>query len=96
MTPKGDETSRVQACFAIIAVLEDTNLLHRGGTDGLRFAQLSAQSFLERGGVQQPNWLECAQVTHREFVERRLSPGGAADILAMSIFVRELEQTGER
>jgi triphosphoribosyl-dephospho-CoA synthase len=96
MTPKDDETSRVQACFAIIAVLEDTNLLHRGGTDGLRFAQLAAQSFLERGGVQQPNWLECAQATHREFVERRLSPGGAADILAMSLFVRELEPTGER
>jgi len=96
MTPVDDETSRVQACFAIIAVLEDTNLLHRGGTDGLRFAQLAAQSFLERGGVQQPNWLECAQAAHREFVERRLSPGGAADILAMSLFVRELEPTGER
>ena len=96
MTAKDDETSRVQACFAIIAVLEDTNLLHRGGTDGLRFAQLAAQSFLERGGVQQPNWLECAETAHREFVERRLSPGGAADILAMSLFVRELEPTGER
>jgi triphosphoribosyl-dephospho-CoA synthase len=96
MTAKDDETSRVQACFAIIAVLEDTNLLHRGGTDGLRFAQLAAQSFLERGGVQQPNWLESAEATHREFVERRLSPGGAADILAMSLFVRELEPTGER
>jgi triphosphoribosyl-dephospho-CoA synthase len=96
VTAKDDETSRVQACFAIIAVLEDTNLLHRGGTDGLRFAQLAAQSFLERGGVQQPNWLECAEATHREFVERRLSPGGAADILAMSLFVRELEPTGER
>jgi len=96
VTAKDDETSRVQACFAIIAVLEDTNLLHRGGTDGLRFAQLAAQSFLERGGVQQPNWLECAEAAHREFVERRLSPGGAADILAMSLFVRELEPTGER
>lgn len=96
ITAKDDEASRVQACFAIIAVLEDTNLLHRGGPNGLRFAQLAAQSFLERGGVQQPNWLECAQSIHREFVERRLSPGGAADILAMSLFIRELESTGER
>ena len=34
------EPARVEACFALIAALEDTNLLHRGGMAGLRFALL--------------------------------------------------------
>ena len=35
---RGTEAARVEACFALIASVEDTNLLHRGGLDGLRFA----------------------------------------------------------
>jgi triphosphoribosyl-dephospho-CoA synthase len=83
--------ARVQACFALIAVLEDTNLLHRGGAGGLRFAQQCAQHFLDAGGVRQPHWQVHAEVVHRAFVERRLSPGGAADVLAMSVFAADLE-----
>jgi triphosphoribosyl-dephospho-CoA synthase len=83
--------ARVQACFALIAHLEDTNLLHRGGADGLRFAQQCAQRFLDAGGVQQPHWLAHAEAIHHAFVERRLSPGGAADVLAMSVFADSLE-----
>ena len=33
---------RVQTCFALIADLQDTNLLFRGGLPGLCFAQSSA------------------------------------------------------
>ena len=77
----------MQACFALIAHVEDTNLLHRGGVDGLRFAQGAARAFLDRGGVGQPDWLARAWAVHRAFVARRLSPGGSADLLAMSLFV---------
>jgi triphosphoribosyl-dephospho-CoA synthase len=88
--------ARVQACFALIAVLEDTNLLHRGGNDGLNFARRAAQRFLDDGGVCQPHWRARAAAVHRAFVARRLSPGGAADALAMSLFVAALEPGGER
>jgi triphosphoribosyl-dephospho-CoA synthase len=83
--------ARVQACFALIAVLEDTNLLHRGGPDGLCFARQCAQRFLEEGGVQQSHWRARAEAVHHAFVARHLSPGGAADLLAMSLFAAELE-----
>lgn len=81
------QAARVQACFALIAQLEDTNLLHRGGLAGLRFAQAAAGKFLARGGVGQPDWLGPASAVHRAFVARGLSPGGSADLLAMSLFV---------
>ena len=84
--------ARVQACFALIAILEDTNLLHRGGDDGLRYAQQCAQGFLDAGGVCQPHWQARAQAVHHAFVERRLSPGGAADVLAMSMLAADLER----
>jgi triphosphoribosyl-dephospho-CoA synthase len=84
--------ARVQACFALIAKLEDTNLLHRGGADGLRYAQQRAQGFLDAGGVRQPHWQARAEAVHHAFVERRLSPGGAADVLAVSMLAADLER----
>lgn len=88
------EAARVQACFALIAAVEDTNILHRGGIAGLRFAQQAARAFLRRGGVGQVEWRRHAEAIHRAFVKRRLSPGGAADLLAMSLFVSALGRDG--
>ncbi|MGO4502497.1 MULTISPECIES: triphosphoribosyl-dephospho-CoA synthase MdcB [unclassified Dyella] len=92
LAPGHLEAARVQACFALIAAIEDTNLLHRGGAEGLRFAQQAAQTFLDKGGVGDPAWQVRAERIHRAFVRRRLSPGGAADLLAMSVFAMALEQ----
>jgi len=84
--PGDPEAMRVHACFALIAVVEDTNLLHRGGPDGLAYAQREARAFLDRGGIVQPDWRAQATAIHHAFVSRNLSPGGSADLLAMSIF----------
>ncbi|WP_084901979.1 triphosphoribosyl-dephospho-CoA synthase MdcB [Burkholderia ubonensis] len=92
--PGDREAARVDACFALIAALDDTNLLHRGGQAGLAFAQATARAFVARGGVRAPDWRSRAAAAHRAFVARRLSPGGAADLLAMSVFVNLLECDG--
>lgn len=76
--------ARVQALFATLAVLDDTNLVHRGGIEGLRFARRAAQDFLAAGGAAQPHWLAHARAVHAAFVARRLSPGGSADLLGMA------------
>ena len=89
----GDENAaRVHACFALLATLEDTNLLYRSGEAGLRFARCAAQDFLGRGGVGQVHWQSQAAEIHYEFIARRLSPGGCADLLAMSLLVDALER----
>lgn len=89
LAPGDAEAARVQACFALIAALEDTNLLHRAGRSGLDYAQDAARRFLDEGGVGTSDWRERASRVHRSFVARRLSPGGSADLLAMSLFVRK-------
>ena len=83
--------ARVQAVFALIATVNDTNLLHRGGAEGLRFAQRAAGEFLARGGVGETHWPREAAAVHRAFVARRLSPGGSADLLAATLLVAALE-----
>ena len=89
--PHDDEAQRVAACLALIAAVEDTNLLHRGGPDGLHFARRAARRFLRDGGIGRPGWRDRARAVHDSFVARRLSPGGSADLLAMSLFVNACE-----
>lgn len=89
--PGDDAAARVEACFALIAHLEDTNLLHRGGAEGLAFARAEAAGFIAAGGVARSDWRARAETLHRSFVARNLSPGGAADLLAMTLFVDAIE-----
>jgi len=83
-------SARVHALFATMAVLDDTNVVHRGGVEGLRFVQSRAMQFLEMGGFKQTDWLEQARAVHADFIQRRLSPGGAADVLASACWVDAL------
>jgi len=91
LRPEDPYAAPVQACFALIAAVCDTNLLHRGGAVGMQFAAEAASSFLWRGGVGAPDWRARAAAVHAAFVARRLSPGGCADLLAMTLFVDALE-----
>lgn len=82
--------ARLDALFHIIAVLDDSNLAHRGGLAGLRGAQRAAQGFLDRGGIARPQGLQEAQAIADDFVRQRLSPGGAADTLAAACWLRRV------
>ncbi len=81
------EAARIQCLFALLARVNDTALLHRGGAQGLAFAQGEARAFLASGGVGRAGWRDDALRLHRHFVARGLSAGGCADLLAMSLFV---------
>jgi triphosphoribosyl-dephospho-CoA synthase len=85
------EESRLDALAASIAVLDDTNLVHRGGMEGLRWAQAEARRFLRSGGTISAGWEGRAQRMAAAFEERRLSPGGSADMLAAACFVRRVQ-----
>ena len=88
-------SAAVQCLFSLMKDLADTNLLYRGGDSGLIFAQESAQSFLADGGVHRPGWRKQAIEIHREFINRNLSPGGSADLLAATLFVNRLQSQDE-
>lgn len=85
----------VQAVFAVISVLDDNNLLYRGGVEALERAQALALEFLGHGGITAEGGRDRAIEVHRVFVENRWSPGGAADLLSATLFLAHLE-TPER
>lgn len=86
-----DERAAVHALFVLIARLDDSNLLWRGGRAGLARAQHAARAFLAAGSTCTEGWQMRARDIHRDFVVHRLSPGGAADLLAVTLFLHDLE-----
>ena len=90
LRPGDAQAARIHALISLIASVDDTNLLYRGGAGALRFARDLATAFLEHGGVGAPDWRARAIAMHQAFVAHRLSPGGCADLLAMTLFVRQM------
>jgi triphosphoribosyl-dephospho-CoA synthase len=86
------ERACAQALFALVANVADTNVLWRGGPEGLAFAQQRAQAFLDGGGALAADWRENAESVRRDFVARGLSPGGCADLLAVTLFLHDLTE----
>lgn len=84
------DRAAVQSLFALMAQLDDTNLLWRGGLKGLCFAKVRAKEFLLAGGTLQAGWEARAWAIHRAFVARHLSPGGSADLLGATLFLSGL------
>lgn len=85
--------ARVQAFFATLARLDDTNVAHRGGWEGMCQVKALATDFLQAGGVQQTGWLERARGVHAALVRQCLSPGGCADLLACACWLQDLQAT---
>jgi triphosphoribosyl-dephospho-CoA synthase len=78
---RGIREARIDALFALMAHISDTNVYHRGGPDGAATVRRQARAFVARGGTASPDWEARARACHRSFVAGRLSPGGAADLL---------------
>jgi triphosphoribosyl-dephospho-CoA synthase len=79
--------ARVDALFALMAHVSDSNVYHRAGPQGAQTVRAHAQRFINLGGTANANWHAEALASHRLFVAQRLSPGGAADLLAASCLV---------
>jgi len=85
------ETTQIGTLLALMEHLPDTNLLWRDGEDGLDFVRHSAAAFNRAGGVDAPGWRDRLLALQRAFVERNLSPGGSADLMAASWAAHEFE-----
>jgi triphosphoribosyl-dephospho-CoA synthase len=84
-----EECARLDALMAIMAVLEDTCLLHRGGRGALLAAQAGARAVLENGGTSTVAGRRALLALDRDLLERWASPGGCADVLAACLFLDE-------
>lgn len=87
------DNALLQALLSLMAVNGDTNVASRGGIDGLLWLQESAQTFLDAGGVFQPDHIKRLQEFDRQCIGLNLSPGGSADLLIVTWFLAQLPES---
>lgn len=91
--PDGDFTeARLDALLSLIAHLDDTCVLHRGGADGLAAVRSAAAAVLACGGMRTSEGRQRFSMLDRLCATHRLSPGGAGDLLAAALFLHELDR----
>jgi triphosphoribosyl-dephospho-CoA synthase len=81
------DEAHVEALLAIMSSLDDTCVLHRGGSRALAAAQRGSQAVLDAGGLQTAQGRAAFDALERTLMTYRASPGGAADLLAATIFL---------
>ncbi|OKH79814.1 triphosphoribosyl-dephospho-CoA synthase [Mycobacterium sp. ST-F2] len=81
------DSAALDALMAIMASLDDTCVLHRGGRDGLAFVQRCAAQVLRSGGHLTAAGRAGLDRFCAEAERRHLSMGGSADLLAAVLFL---------
>ncbi|WP_196804870.1 triphosphoribosyl-dephospho-CoA synthase [Methylopila sp. M107] len=82
--------ARIDALLTVMASLDDTCLLHRGGRRALRVARLGARAALRAGGAGTPAGMRALMALDRRLLALNASPGGAADMLAAALLLDAL------
>ncbi len=77
------------ALLHFIANVEDTNIYHRGGINGAKYAIQTTRNLLKEHQEPQMKQIEALD---DEFIKQNLSPGGCADLLAITYFLYSLKR----
>jgi triphosphoribosyl-dephospho-CoA synthase len=91
-----ETAARLNALLAVMATLDDTCVLARGGRDALAEMQHGARCVLVRGGAAALAGRRELKTLDRRLVELHVSPGGAADLLAAALFLDRLQGEADR
>ncbi len=87
LSHEGDPYSCHKTLLRIMSILDDTNILHRRGAEGLARAKSEAARLLDdfsESGLSSLN---------RDFIREGISPGGSADMLSLTIFMESILTT---
>lgn len=82
----------LELLLRIMCHCEDSNLLTRGGSTGLKFVKEQAQLFVDLGGMTQQSAIMQIEAMDTAFTARNLSPGGSADLLSVAVFLAMCEE----
>lgn len=83
-----------ETLLLLMTAAEDTNILARGGREGERSVRQAARNALALGGMRTEEGVRAVREMGALFSSCRLSPGGAADLLAVTVFLHLMETSG--
>ena len=86
-----ENTALIRTLLILMTKTEDSNAVHRGGKEGLCFMRRQAVEILQedfRGAEEKV--LERVRAFDRACIKKNLSPGGSADLLALTVMLHSL------
>lgn len=76
----------MHSLISIMKSLDDTNVMFRGGLDGIKTAKRGDEAVLKAGSVFTQKGEEAIRQLDRQLIKLNIRPGGSADMLALSVF----------
>lgn len=80
----GDQYRCHKTLLYIMTTLDDTNVLHRRGAEGLAYAKSEAAGLLGNFSI------DGLASMNGDFIRENISPGGSADMLSLTIFIDQV------
>ena len=85
----------VDVLLHLLTRTADTNILGRHDWQTLAYAQQRAGEVLEKGGMRTAEGRDAVLALDADFIRRWISPGGSADLVAVTQFLYALESAGQ-
>ena len=82
----------ILALLSMISAVDDTNIIHRGGCRAAQDSKKEARRLLSN--LTKENYKKSLEALDADYIKKNLSPGGCADLLAVSLMLCFLEQSG--
>ena len=84
------EDACLHALLSLMAQVQDSNIIRRAGTDGQQWVMEQSQNLLQSGYTRAD-----LQRLNEAFVQKNISPGGSADLLAAACFLHFCREHGK-
>ena len=85
--------SLVHTLYVLMTVVEDTTIINRHSQEKLQnWVRPLAENFLQQGGLRSAEGRLLAVELDKQFIAQNVSPGGSADLLAVTWFLHRLEE----
>lgn len=78
---KEEEYPLIKLLLFIMTKIDDTNIYYRKGEEIVKYVKIKAQETLDKFSIEEVKKL------NSEFIKLNISPGGAADMLSLTLFV---------
>lgn len=90
----GPQLAAIDALLAVMASLQDTCVVHRGGLSALALVREGVREVLLAGGSGTTSGMKKLRAFDQTLTIAGISPGGSADLLAAGLFLEALSSGG--
>ncbi|MGL5067789.1 MAG: triphosphoribosyl-dephospho-CoA synthase CitG [Sarcina sp.] len=83
----------LQTLLKIMSECEDSTILHRKDLETLNYVKTKSKELLNMGGMYNSEMTKKLYELNEVFIEKNISPGGSADILAITVLLALAKET---